>query len=223
MAKKLLFTAFIMLLLGISSVNAQEKTKLNVPKHAVSVQLPLSLTKAGIGVRFSYDYTNNLRFTIDGNYYFYSSNRAQKRTVDRNDLTKTGTIAWGRRADLNFNANFIFGKDKFHIYLIAGFYTTVGYSNAKKIVGAFYDLATLGEIQDDPDDDGVDNYVYLDDGKKYYYKDRLDKFFSFGGGLNAGFGAEYQINERGRIFLEQHAAIGSMIGVFVKIGYTWCL
>ena len=221
MAKKLLFTAFIILLLGVSTVNAQEKTKLNVPKHAVSVQLPLSLTKAGIGVRFSYDYTNNLRFTIDGNYYFYSSNRAQKRTVDRNDLTKTGTIAWGRRADLNFNANFKFGKDNFHIYMIAGFYLTAGYSNAKKIVKAVYDLATLGEIQDNGDD-GIDDYMYGDDGYKYFYTDRLKKMFNIGGGLNVGFGADYQINQHSRVFLEQHAALGSMLGVFVKHGYTWC-
>ena len=221
MAKKLLFTAFIILLLGVSTVNAQEKTKLNVPKHAVSVQLPLSLTKAGIGVRFSYDYTNNLRFTIDGNYYFYSSNRATKRTVDRNDLTKTGTIAWGRRADLNFNANFKFGKDNFHIYMIAGFYLTAGYSNAKKIVKAVYDLATLGEIQDNGDD-GIDDYMYGDDGYKYFYTDRLKKMFNIGGGLNVGFGADYQINQHSRVFLEQHAALGSMLGVFVKLGYTWC-
>ena len=221
MAKKLLFTAFIILLLGVSTVNAQEKTKLNVPKHAVSVQLPLSLTKAGIGVRFSYDYTNNLRFTIDGNYYFYSSNRAQKRTVDRNDLTKTGTIAWGRRADLNFNANFKFGKDNFHIYMIAGFYLTAGYSNAKKIVKAVYDLATLGEIQDNGDD-GIDDYMYGDDGYKYFYTDRLKKMFNIGGGLNVGFGADYQINQHSRVFLEQHAALGSILGVVVKLGYTWC-
>ena len=221
MAKKLLFTAFIILLLGVSTVNAQEKTKLNVPKHAVSVQLPLSLTKAGIGVRFSYDYTNNLRFTIDGNYYFYSSNRATKRTVDRNDLTKTGTIAWGRRADLNFNANFKFGKDNFHIYMIAGFYLTAGYSNAKKIVKAVYDLATLGEIQDNGDD-GIDDYMYGDDGYKYFYTDRLKKMFNIGGGLNVGFGADYQINQHSRVFLEQHAALGSMLGVFVKVGYSWC-
>lgn len=221
MTKKLLFTAFIMLLLGVSTINAQETTKLNVPKHAVSVQLPLSLTKAGIGARFSYDYTNNLRFTIDGNYYFYSSNRAQKRTVDRNDLTKTGTIAWGRRADLSFNANFIFGRENFHIYLIAGFYLTAGYSNAKKIVGAVYDLVTLGEIQN-TDDDGTDDYVYLDDGYKYFYTDRLDKMFRIGGGLNVGFGAEYQINTHNRVFLEQHAALGSMVGIFIKLGYSWC-
>ena len=221
MTKKILLVAFIMLLLGMTNVNAQDDIKLNVPKHAVSVQLPLSLTKAGIGARFSYDYTENLRFTIDGNYYFYSSIRAQKRTVDRNDLTKTGKIAWGRRADLNFNANFKFGKDNFHIYMIAGFYLTVGYSNAKKIVGAVYDLATLGEIQN-TDDDGIDDYVYGDDGYKYYYTDRLKKMFNFGGGLNVGFGADYQINEHNRVFLEQHAALGSMLGVFVKLGYTWC-
>ena len=222
MTKKILLVAFIMLLLGISNVSAQDDIKLNVPKHAVSVQIPLSLTKAGIGARFSYDYTDNLRFTIDGNYYFYSSRRATKNTVDRYDTLNTGTVAWGRRADLNFNANFRFGKDKFHIYLIAGFYTTVGYSNAKKIVGTVYDLATLGEIQEDPDDDGIDNYVYLDDGYKYFYTDHLNKFLSFGGGLNAGFGAEIQIHDHGRIFFEQHAAIGSMVGVFVKTGYTWC-
>ena len=221
MAKRLLFTTFLMLLLGFQTVNAQDKHKLNVPKHAVSVQIPLSLTKAGIGARFSYDYTDNLRFTIDGNYYFYSSIRAQKRTVDRDDLTKTGKIAWGRRADLSFNANFKFGKDNFHIYMIAGFYLTVGYSNAKKIVGAVYDLATLGEIQN-TDDDGIDDYVYGDDGYKYYYTDRLKKMFNFGGGLNVGFGADYQINEHNRVFLEQHAALGSMLGVFVKLGYTWC-
>ena len=221
MAKKLLFTAFIMLLLGVSAVNAQEKVKLNVPKHAVSVQIPLSLTKAGIGARFAYDYTDDLRFTIDGNYYFYSSNRAQKRTVDRYDLSKTGTIAWGRRADLNFNANLKFGKDKFHIYFILGLYATVGYSNAKKIVAAVYDLATLGEIQD-TGDDGIDDYVYGDDGNKYFYTDRLHKFLSFGGGLNVGFGAELQLNNRSRIFLEQHTAVGSMLGLFIKTGYSWC-
>lgn len=229
MKKKLLFTAFLMLLFGLQAVNAQENSNLdnkplrlsNLPNHAISIQLPVSLTKVGIGVRFSYDYTPNLRFTIDGNYYFHSSRRATKYTVDRYDTLNTGTIAWGRRADLNFNANFIFGREQFHIYLIAGFYTTVGYSQAGKIMSTVYDLVTLGEITI-TEDDFIENTVYLDDGKKYYYKDRLDRFFTFGGGINVGFGAEYQINQRSRIYFEQHAAIGSMVGIFIKAGYSWC-
>ncbi len=229
MTKKLLFTAFLMLLFGLQAVNAQENSNLdnkplrlsNLPNHAISIQLPVSLTKVGIGVRFSYDYTPNLRFTIDGNYYFHSSRRATKYTVDRYDTLNTGTIAWGRRADLNFNANFIFGREQFHIYLIAGFYTTVGYSQAGKIMSTVYDLVTLGEITI-TEDDFIENTVYLDDGKKYYYKDRLDRFFTFGGGINVGFGAEYQINQRSRIYFEQHAAIGSMVGIFIKAGYSWC-
>lgn len=229
MTKKLLFTAFLMLLFGLQAVNAQENSNLdnkplrlsNLPNHAISIQLPVSLTKVGIGVRFSYDYTPNLRFTIDGNYYFHSSRRATKYTVDRYDTLNRGTIAWGRRADLNFNANFIFGREQFHIYLIAGFYTTVGYSQAGKIMSTVYDLVTLGEITI-TEDDFIENTVYLDDGKKYYYKDRLDRFFTFGGGINVGFGAEYQINQRSRIYFEQHAAIGSMVGIFIKAGYSWC-
>lgn len=229
MTKKLLYTAFLMFLFGLQAVNAQENSNLdnkplrlsNLPNHAISIQLPVSLTKVGIGVRFSYDYTPNLRFTIDGNYYFHSSRRATKYTVDRYDTLNTGTIAWGRHADLNFNANFIFGREQFHIYLIAGFYTTVGYSQAGKIMSTVYDLVTLGEITI-TEDDFIENTVYLDDGKKYYYKDRLDRFFTFGGGINVGFGAEYQINQRSRIYFEQHAAIGSMVGIFIKAGYSWC-
>ena len=229
MTKKLLYTAFLMFLFGLQAVNAQENSNFenhslrlsNLPKHAISFQIPVSLTKAGVGVRFSYDYTENVRFTIDGNYYFHSSRRATKYTVDRYDTLNTGTIAWGRRADLNFNANFIFGREQFHIYLIAGFYTTVGYSQAGKIMSTVYDLVTLGEITI-TEDDFIENTVYLDDGKKYYYKDQLDKFFSFGGGLNVGFGAEYQIDQHNRLYFEQHAAIGSMVGIFIKAGYSWC-
>lgn len=229
MVKRVLFTAFIVLLLGFQAVKAQENNSsastslrlAGVPKHAISIQFPNSLTKSGIGVRFGYDYTDNLRFTIEGNYYYYSSKRATKRTVDMYDLNNRGTIAWGRQADINFNANFIFGKEQFHMYIIVGFYATVGYSKAGKIVPVVYDLVTLGEITVS-EDDGIENAIYLEDGYKYYYKDRVDQFHSFGGGLNVGFGAEYQCNKRSRIFLDQNTTIGSMLGIFIKVGYSWC-
>ena len=81
-------------------------------KFAVAPQLAYNGNKLGAGLRLSYDFTDALRFSLDGDYYFY---------------TAKGGYA-GRLMDLNPNLNFVFGNGDFHFYMITGIYFSIGYS-----------------------------------------------------------------------------------------------
>lgn len=224
MTKKLLCTALIALFLGSSALQAQNEKKIyNVPKHAVSVQMPLNSKKIGIGARYAYQFTDILRFTVDADWYYYTFPKGRVNTITR-DLTTKSTANWGRQFDLNANANLVFGDGNFNFYLIVGFYTSLGHSRMGKILADVYNAVSGGgEVTYD---DGVDNiyYDYDEDenGKAYIYTDRLDQFYSFGIGVNAGFGVELQTSERSRFFIEQQASVGLMMVWMPKFGWSYC-
>ena len=222
MTKKLLFTALIGLFLGISALQAQnEKTIYNVPKHAVSVQMPLNSRKIGIGARYSYQFTNILRFTVDGDWYYYTFPKGRVKTITR-DLTTKSTANWGRQFDINANANLVFGDGNFNFYLIVGFYGSLGHSRIDKFLVDMYGaISGGGSISAD---DGIDNIYYdeSEDGKAYIYSDRLNQFYTYGVGVNAGFGVELQTSERSRFFIEQQASIGLMMVWMPKFGWSYC-
>ena len=224
MAKKLLLTALIMLMLGIPAVKAQKADKVyEAPKRAVSVQVPVNSKKLGIGARFSYDFTKILRFTVDADWYYASFGKGRMNTITR-DLTKKGTTQWGRQFDLNANVNLVFGDGNFKFYLIAGFYGSLGHSKIDKFLHEMYTAITSDTgFDDNDDDDNSDPNIYHDeDGESYVFTDKISKFYTSGIGVNAGFGVEYQLSERNRIFIEQQASIGLMTVWMPKLGWTWC-
>lgn len=94
-------------------LNATSSTFNRTPnKFAIAPQVAYNGNKLGAGLRLSYDFTDALRFTLDGDYYFYRAKGAYK----------------GRIADMNANLNFVFGNGDFHFYLITGVYLSYGYS-----------------------------------------------------------------------------------------------
>jgi hypothetical protein len=234
MTKKLLFAALIALFLGFSNLQAQNEKnsensgkeniefknkKFNVPKHAVSVQMPLNSRKIGIGARYAYQFTDILRFTVDTDWYYYTFPKGRVNTITR-DLSTISTANWGRQFDLNANVNLVFGDGNFNFYLIVGFYTSVGHSRIDKFI-----VDMFGAINGDGDvdyDDGIDNIYYDDEGEAYIYTDRIDQFYTYGIGVNAGFGVELQTSERSRFFIEQQAAIGLMMVWMPKLGWSYC-
>ena len=222
MTKKLLFTALIALFLGSSALQAQnEKTIYNVPKHAVSVQMPLNSRKIGIGARYAYQFTNILRFTVDADWYYYTFPKGRVNTITR-DLSTKSTANWGRQFDINANANLVFGDGNFNFYLIVGFYSSLGHSRIDKFLVDMYGAISGGGGT--ISDDGVDNIYYDEDedGKAYIYTDRINQFYTYGIGVNAGFGVELQTSERSRFFIEQQASIGLMMVWMPKFGWSYC-
>ena len=65
--KKFMMIATILVAMSFSGVKAQNN------KHSVGIETSYNFLKAGIGARYGYDFTNILRFTIDGTYYLTSS------------------------------------------------------------------------------------------------------------------------------------------------------
>ena len=80
--------------------------KKEVGKFAASAQIPIGnfFNTAGLGLRFAYNFTDLLRFTLDNDYYFIHRNSRRP----------------GEIIDANLNLNFVFGKGDFHFYLLLG-------------------------------------------------------------------------------------------------------
>ena len=239
MTKKLLFATIIMILIGFQPVKAQEDKpsetkwytfiteKHEVPKHAVSVQVPFNPRKLGIGARYSYNFTDILRFTVDADWYFYTGPKGCMKTITP-DLSKKGTTQWGRQLDLNANINLVFGDGNFNFYLIAGFYGSLGHSKLSKFLKELYSSIT-SDTSDDEFNDGENNdtddrgNIYHDeDGESYVYTDRVKKYYTSGFGVNTGFGVELQTSDRSRFFIEQQLSIGLMTVWMPKVGWSYC-
>lgn len=245
MTKKLLFATIIILLIGLQPVKAQNANnsdtkwysfiteKHNVPKHAVSLQVPFNPRKLGIGARYSYNFTDILRFTVDADWYFYTGPKGCMKTITP-DLSTKGTTQWGRQLDINANINLVFGDGNFNFYLIAGFYGSLGHSKIDKLLKDLYSAITSDTSDDDfSDDDGDDpfgddgnrdggNIYHDEDGNSYIYTDKVKKYYTSGFGINAGFGVELQTSDRSRFFIEQQLSLGLMTVWMPKIGWSYC-
>ena len=214
MIKRVLLAGLLTLILGIPTMNAQDsylsndkmvliqteqdvtsssiKTEKN--KLAVALQVPYNINKLGIGVRFSYDFTDILRFSFDGNYYYFSSASSFHKINSMGDIV--GKSMWGRTFDFNANLNFVFGDKNFHFYLITGLYLSNGYPERQSLL---YDIA--------PD---------------YHHAYADEVFREWGFGVNLGCGIEYQINDSYRVFLDQQLAIGLQMSWMPKVGVAFC-
>lgn len=185
--------------LFIPVINAQNSnpSKKKANKHALSLQVPFNGNKAGLGLRFSYDFTKVLRFTIDGDYYFYSSDNRKFYTISSSGALGYGY--YGRQWDVNINLNFVFGEKDFHFYLITGLYYATGFHDLNRIV----------------DDNGV-----IINHQIYYYEDRVE--YGPGFGVNLGCGIEYQCSDKIRIFVDQQLGVGILTSWMAKLGCAYC-
>ena len=173
----------------------------NANRFAFSLQLPYNYNKMGIGMRFAYNFTDVLRFSLDGDYYFYAS---PLRTF--NVITNTGekgTMGWGKLMDVNTNLNFVYGEHDFHFYVITGLYFSYGYRELMNDLSSIEGNNTV-----------IINHV------TYYYKDKLIP--SIGLGINGGCGIEYQITDGFRMFFEQQLSLGLMTSWMAKLGASFC-
>ena len=182
-------------ILGMEAQNSSNR-------FAFSAQLPFNYNKIGIGMRFSYNFTDILRFSLDGDYYFYTR---PGRTF--NTITNAGVkdkMGWGRMVDVNPNLNFVFGEKNFHFYLITGVYFSYGY---RELTNGLVGLA------------GGGNYVVIDN--EYYYK-KESLVPSLGIGFNGGCGIEFQTTDNLRLFFEQQLSLGLMTSWMAKLGASYC-
>ena len=160
MVKKLLLVGLLTFFWGMASTKAQDaflsetntndvvliqagqnatlSTANRTPnRFAVAPQLAYNGNKLGAGLRFSYDFTDILRFSLDGDYYFYTTPTRRFRTITQSG--EIGTEAWGRMIDVNPNLNFVFGNGDFHFYVIAGVFFSIGYSQVINTLDSFDD------------------------------------------------------------------------------------
>lgn len=115
MIKRLLLTGLLAFVLGMPLMNAQEidnepPTRRRTPnKFALGFQVPSNILKLGAGLRFSYDASEVVRLSLDGNYYFSTLGNYNRRLLD-----------------VNPNVNLVFGAGDFHFYVIMGLYFVIG-------------------------------------------------------------------------------------------------
>lgn len=208
MFKRLLFVGLLTLVLGIPTIQAQSKQSTRDNKHAFSLQMPFNGNKTGVGLKYSYDFTDILRFSFESNYYWGMGNHRKFNTI-----SKSGDIGhdyWGRHFDIDANLNFVFGDGNFHFYLISGIYIALGYSQLDN------------EVDDAANSLGGDGNGVTIGNEYYWYKEKVTDAYKVGVGVNLGFGMEYQISEHIRMFLDQQLAAGMMSSWMARVGVSYC-
>ena len=188
----------MMLAFYISGIVAQNSSN----RFAFSLQMPYNINKMGVGMRFSYNFTDILRFSLDGDYFFYTKPSRTFNTITEAGVK--GKMGWGKMVDANPNLNFVFGKDDFHFYVITGVYFSYGY---REFTNGLVGLA------------GGGNYVVIDN--VYYYK-KEQLVPSLGIGFNGGCGIEFQTSNSFRLFFEQQLSLGLMTSWMAKMGASFC-
>lgn len=174
-------------------------------KMAVGLYLGNTISRTGVGLNWSYDFTKILRFSLDGNYYLYG-----RPGIRFNTITPTGEKGesfWGRDYDVNANLNFVFGDGNFHFYLISGLYFAHAYRESKN-TGGIFDLGVFD-----------DNSFSSEDGKTYYNTDDLKG--SIGFGFNVGCGIEYVISNAVRISLDHQLSLGILTMWSLRLGVSY--
>lgn len=174
-------------------------------KMAVGLYLGNTISRTGVGLNWSYDFTKTLRFSLDGNYYLYG-----RPGIRFNTITPTGEKGesfWGRDYDVNANLNFVFGDGNFHFYLISGLYFAHAYRESKN-TGGIFDLGVFD-----------DNSFSSEDGKTYYNTDDLKG--SIGFGFNVGCGIEYVISNAVRISLDHQLSLGILTMWSLRLGVSY--
>lgn len=195
--------ALLLSVVSIANVDAQNK------KLSVGVLGDFNFNKTGVGFRFGYNFTDILRFTVDGDYYL---------TAKRSDDVYSGNsklykINNGRLWDVNTNLNFVFGEHNFHFYLITGIGFTYGYK-----------LDGLSGLVDDLTSNSS-RYAYNESGMIVGITESFaESTKRIGVSLNAGCGIEWQITPSIRWNLEQQLCFGlpSLTTWMGKTGIAYC-
>lgn len=197
--KKFVMIATILVAMSFSGVKSQNN------KHSVGIETSYNFLKAGIGARYGYDFTNILRFTIDGTYYLTSS-----RSLDvYKGTSKTRTLRNGRLWESNANINLVFGEKKFHFYLLTGIGFAYGYK-VKGLLDSFKDLKLYDE-----------NGNYIGEG---ITESQVSSHSRIGLSLNGGCGIEWQITPNFCWNFEQSLNIGlpSLTTWMWRTGVAYC-
>lgn len=184
-------------------------------KMAVGLYLGNTISRTGVGLNWSYDFTKILRFSLDGNYYLYG-----RPGIRFNTITPTGEKGesfWGRNYDVNANLNFVFGDGNFHFYLLTGLYFAHAYRESTNSVSGLLNFDNYHEYNED----GYYNNgsYYVEGGKLYYNTDHLDG--SIGFGFNAGCGIEYVISDAVRISLDHQLSLGILTMWSLRLGVSY--
>lgn len=205
LVKKLLVVAILLAGTNFGVVKAQEQEK---NKKAIGVQTAFTSKRAGIGIKYGYNFTDMLRFAFESNYYLSSK---ESYDVYDESYKKIGKVMDGRLWDFNSNLNFVFGDKNFHFYLIGG----IGFAYGHKFSRLTNEFTNeIGSVYDDKG-----NYVgygILEDDVLLHKR--------FGIALNSGCGIEWQITPAIRWHLENtfELALPSLSAWRVKTGLSYC-
>lgn len=189
---------------------------------AIGVHLAYNPNKFGAGFRFSYNFTDILRFAFDGDYYFHTNELRKFNVITL--AGEKGEKYWGRLFDFNPNLNFVFGDGNFHFYLIGGLYFCYGYHEGANALNELtsYDIYSDG-VSYTVDAEGnkwYDTYVEMKNGDIYYIDEKLVP--GIGVGVNAGCGVEFQVTDELRLNFEQQLSLGLMTSWMAKLGVAYC-
>lgn len=169
-------------------------------RFAVGLQVPYNFNKLGVGINFTYQFTDILRFYVGMDHFFYAQPNRRFNTIT--ETGKKGEDFWGSHWDVNPNLNFVFGDGDFHFVLIGGLYFSYGYTILQEALT--YDN---------------DEYQTIN-GVGYYKTDKMEH--AFGVGFNLGCGIEYQINDQIRLSFDQQLGLGIMIHWMTHLGVAYC-
>ncbi len=181
---------------------------------AIGFNLAYNPYKLGAGVSFSYNFTDMLRFSLGGDYYFHTSSEREFKTITSSGIKDVKY--WGRVFDINPNLNIVFGDGDFHFYLIGGLYLCSGYHETANVLSDSFDL---NYTTDAYGNEWHDTYVIMD-GEIYYFEEEL--IYAIGLGINAGCGIEYQLSDQLRLGVEQQLSLGLMTSWMAKLGIAYC-
>lgn len=175
-------------------------------RFSTGLQFASNWYKNGFSTRFDYRFTQRLRLSVDGAYYFTSAN-----TVDVYEgITKMRSVNDGRLWDCNANLNILFGKSDFRFYLITG----VGFAHGYWLSSMFDALFRTNVIRDEEGNEIGNGFT------EEQIVDRTHNQMV----LNGGCGIEWQITPYLRWHFEQSLSLGFpyLSTWLCRTGITYC-
>lgn len=162
------------------------------------------MSNFGIGVKYGYMLSDNLRLEANGMYYFTGAKADKSYFSEPKHYDINSHYGSGKDTnwfDVNVNAHYLFNvADQVSIYPIFGFTTMFGKTAFKLADKGFNTIDDLKEVVE-TNAEFYKDVVTKDKDKKEILKDSYsDKHFRFG--INLGFGGQYEITEDFAVTLE---------------------